>query len=198
MSEKPNQPTKPVRQWYQKKRYKFSLIAVILFVILIASAPKSSNSSSDSSNKVADSSEKSTSPTPAPAKTDFVIGEKIENSGKQLTVTKIERNYSTGNQFSVPKAGKEFVRVYIELVNSSSSEISFSPFDFKVQDGDGLISSIDSTSYSLTDALSSNSLAIGGKVKGSVVFEVPKDDKTIVLTYSASFWTGEKIKVNLA
>ena len=187
---------KTPRLWYQKKRYIIPLIAVILFVVLIAVTPKPSSTSTDSSNKIADTSTKTTTPTPA--KTDFIVGEKIENSGKQLTVTKVDRNYSSGNQFSVPKAGKEFVRVYIELINSSSSEISFSPFDFKVQDGDGLISSIDSSSYSLPDSLSSNSLATGGKVKGSIVFEIPKDDKTIVLTYSASFWTGQNIKVKLS
>jgi hypothetical protein len=54
------------------------------------------------------------------SKTVYTVGETIERDGKQLTVTKVERGYDTGNQFAQPASGKEFVKVTVELKNNSS------------------------------------------------------------------------------
>jgi hypothetical protein len=178
--------TKPTRKWYQKKRYIFSIVILLLFVFLIASAGGSGTSSSVVGNVSSQSD----------MKTDYKVGEVIENSGKQLTVTKVAP-YNSGNPYSVPKAGKQWIQVSIEIKNNSSNEVSFNPYDFKVQDMNGVQLNPDPNSYSLADALSSGNLAPNGKIAGSLVFEIPTADQEAKLIYQATFWTNQRINVKL-
>ena len=127
----------------------------------------------------------------------FQVGESVESNGRILTVTKVDRNYDTGNQFSQPKTGREFVKATIEIENNSNSEISYSPFEFKVQDSNGNQKDLDAGTYSLDLPFESGSLAGGGKVSGDMLFEVPKDDQNLTLIYTSSFWGNQKINIQL-
>lgn len=126
----------------------------------------------------------------------FVVGEVIELDGNQLIVNKVTRNFDTGNQFSVPKTGQEYVVVDVEIRNNGKNKISYNPFDFKIQDSQG---NIESTGLfvGLDNPISSGELSVGGKITGQLGFEVPKDDLDLVLTYEVSFWSNKEIKVKL-
>lgn len=174
----------------------FVFVLIIGFVVLaLGFGSGSEQARKDNSNLVSNNTVSTQTPI---AQTDYTVGQTIENSGRQLTVTKVTRNYSTGNQFTMPKTGKEFVLITVSLKNNGNSEVMFGAFDFKVQDSNGVQSTTDASTYSLDDVLESANLAKGGNVTGSMIFEVPKDDKNLVLLYNSSFWTGQQIKVKLS
>jgi Domain of unknown function (DUF4352) len=162
----------------------YIIIGFIVLVILssILGGNKSGNT------KVGDASSSS-----SPVKTEFKINEIVDSDGKQLTVTGIERNYSY--QYYTKKAGKELVKVAVQLENKSKVEMSYGLFDFKMKDSAGDIKS--NTYASVENELSVGQLAEGGKKTGNLIFEVPQDDANLTLIYSPSFWGTNKINVKM-
>lgn len=187
-------------------------IIVSLFSIYLISYMYTNLNSSSSSKKVssstAQSSTDSTSNTTesktdsnnsAPEeKSEYNVGETIDFDGKEVTVTKVKRNYNTGNNFFTPKSGNEFVKVYIKIVNTSESEASINSLDFKIQNSKGVISSCSIvTGDSAEDELSFSTLAPGGTTEGAVIFEVPKNDSELKLIYNPSFFSNRKVTIKL-
>lgn len=103
------------------------------------------------------------------------MGETATFDGKSITVTDVQRNYDTGNQFAQPESGKEFVIVTVQITNNSDSTLDYNTFEFKMQDSNGVQQSEAITALS-EGKLNSGSLAKGGKVTGKLAYEVPKDD----------------------
>lgn len=149
------------------------------------SSEKDNNSSPSSSEKNNTSEEK----------TEFKVGDIIAFDGKELTVEKVERNYDTGKTFVTPKDGKEFVKVNVKIENKSDDELSYNPFDFKIEDSEG---SIENHYFmaNADDEIHSGHLAKGGKKSGSVIFEVPAGSN-LKLHYKPSFWSSKKVVINL-
>jgi archaellum component FlaG (FlaF/FlaG flagellin family) len=96
--------------------------------------------------------------------------------------------------YSTPRSGKEYVILNVTIKNLGKDEVSYNPFDFKVQDANG---AQEGTTYvSLDDNLSSGTLAPGGKVTGSMAFEVPIGDQA-KLIFQPSFWDSQRVVVDL-
>ncbi len=170
-----------------------SLSFLTLFTLSIifgknSKKPKKIGSSSETSSSQDSKNQESTN--------EFKVGDIISFDDKEVTVTNVARNYNTGNEFSKPKDGKEFVKVTVEIKNKSKSDISYNTFDFKIKTDNGVL---ESTSWSASpdDSLGSGKLAENGKIKGSMVFEVPKGDKKLSLRYSPSFWSNKNIEIKL-
>jgi hypothetical protein len=130
-------------------------------------------------------------------KTEFKVGETASFDDKSITVTKVQRNYDTGNQFAQPESGKEFVIVTVKVTNDSDSTLDYNTFEFKMQDSDGVQQNEAITALS-EGKLNSGSLAKGGKVTGNLAYEVPKGDKGLKLLYqNFSFFDNKAITFNL-
>lgn len=130
-------------------------------------------------------------------KTEFKVGETASFDDKSITVTKVQRNYDTGNQFAQPESGKEFVIVTVKITNDGDSTLDYNTFEFKMQDSDGVQQNEAFTALS-DGKLDSGSLAKGGKVTGKLAYEVPKDDKGLKLLYqNFSFFDNKAITFNL-
>lgn len=157
-------------------------IIVIIIIVAVATSKGGSTTSTPSGSSSSSSSQQ---------KSEYAVGEEITQDGIALTVTDVQRNYSSGNQFDTPESGKEYVRVNLKLVNSSSSTKSYNEFDFKVQTSTG--NRINSTISLVPNALNSGDLVAGGSVTGNIVFEVPKDDKGLKLVYNGSLWSNEVV-----
>lgn len=171
-----------------------AIIGMILSVITICLGFSINNSISDTFNK---DSKPISSNSSESNNNEFKVGDVISFDDKEVTVTNLTRNYNTGNQFSKPKDGKEFVKVTVEIKNKSKSDISYNTFDFKIKNSDGALQDAEAETYSLSDSLSSGQLSENGKIKGSMVFEVPKGDKNLSLKYSPSFWSNKNIEIKL-
>ena len=130
-------------------------------------------------------------------KTEFAVGETATFDDKSITITSVERNYDTGNQFAQPESGKEFVLVTVEVTNNSKNSMDYNTFEFKLQDSNGVQQNESFTALS-EGKLNSGSLAPGGKVTGKLAFEVPKDDARLKLLYqSYSFFSNKAVTFNL-
>lgn len=130
-------------------------------------------------------------------KTEFKVGETASFDDKTITVTNVQRNYDTGNQYAQPESGKEFVIVTVAITNDSKTTLDYNTYEFKMQDSNGVQQS--EAIMALSEGkLNSGSLAAGGKVSGKVAYEVPKDDAGLKLLYqNFSFFDNKAITFTL-
>ena len=127
----------------------------------------------------------------------YKVGDVISINDKEVTVSAAERNWESGNQFTVPSTGNEFVKLQVTIKNNSASEVAYNTYDWQIQDSAGVIKDISSASYGIDGALGSGQLAPKGKVAGSVIFEVPSGDSGLIVRYSPLFWSSDKIEIKL-
>ena len=120
------------------------------------------------------------------------VGDVTKLGDREFVVNSVKR--SRGFNYNTPKSGKEYVIVNVTIRNLGKDEVSYNPFDFKVQDANGAQES--ETFATLDDSLSSGTLAPGGKVTGSMPFEVPIGDNA-KLIFQPSFWSSQRIVVEL-
>jgi len=183
--------TKQPKAWY-KKWWVWVLIVVVLIGLGGAAGGNKSNTAINNG-----SSNNSAGTKKADEKTEFKVGETASFDNKSLTVTEVQRNYDTGNQFSQPESGKEFVIVTVNIANNSDKTLDYNTFEFKMQDTNGVQQSEAFTALS-EGKLNSGSLAAGGKVTGKLAYEVPKDDAGLKLLYqNFSFFDNKAITFNL-
>ncbi|MDR2748514.1 MAG: DUF4352 domain-containing protein [Bifidobacteriaceae bacterium] len=177
------------------KRIWFWLIIVAVVIGVGASISQNENKAT----KVNDTQTQSqTQDNSSENKGDFKIGDVISQNEKEITVKSVERNYNTGNEFVEPDSGTEFIKVDILIENKSDEKISYNVFDWQIQDSDGNIETYtDAIMAQPKNGLGSGELAKGGKKSGSIVFQVPKGDKGLILHYKSSFWNNETIQIKL-
>ncbi len=120
------------------------------------------------------------------------VGDVTKLGEREFIVNSVRRSGAFG--YNTPTAGKEYVIVNVTIKNLGSDEITYNPFDFKVQDANGAQESY--TITSIEDQLKSGTLAGGGKVTGSIPFEVATGDKA-TLIFQPSFWSNQRVVVDL-
>jgi len=87
--------------------------------------------------------------------------------------------------------------VTVLIKNSGTKEITYNPFDFKMQNSKGQITDEAFTSIDSDTQLPSASLASKGEIIGTIVFEQPINDSALVLKYSGSpLRKGIQFKLN--
>lgn len=176
------------------------LVVVVLFILIgvVGGSSDSSTSSSSASSTTAAASSETTSqtetaaPTPEP-KTTFTVGETAEDRDIKVTLVSVEQ--STGNQYLQPADGKVFEILEFEIENNSSSDITVSSLvSFEAYCDD----------YSVNMDLTANvlykdknqldgSVAAGKKMNGIIGYEVPADFNTLEVTFTPSFWSNHSI-----
>ena len=182
------------------KKILLALIVAVLSVSFVGCGNNSSNSNNSSEPSQSESSSKtdnSSSQSNQSETKEYKVGDTISFEGEEITLTNVQRNYNTGNEYSKPASGKEFVKVTVTIKNVSNSNISLSPFDFKIQDSNGSQESLAGESYSLDDQLNSAELIPQGTKTGSMIFEVPKDDAGLKLIYKPNAFNDKQIAINL-
>lgn len=116
----------------------------------------------------------------------FKVGDIIAVDGMEVSVTSVQRNWV--GEYSKPDEGKEYVKVNLQITNKSEDKQSYNALSWKMEDGNGAIEG-----YKITDNdddLNSGELAKGGVKKGSLIFEIPKDDKKLKLHYLPYIFTN--------
>ncbi|HRF28386.1 MAG TPA: DUF4352 domain-containing protein [Candidatus Saccharibacteria bacterium] len=182
--------TKESKPWY-KKWWVWLIIIIVLIGIGGAAGNKNDTATKTGSN------DNSASEKRAEEKTEFKVGETATFDNKSITVTDVQRNYDTGNQFAQPESGKEFVIITVNITNNSDKTLDYNTYEFKMQDSNGVQQSEAITALS-EGKLNSGSLAAGGKVTGKLAYEVPKDDAGLKLLYqNFSFFDNKAITFNL-
>ena len=114
-----------------------------------------------------------------------------EKSSFNLTETAVYENveysvtntkFSSGDEWDKPSTGNEFIIITLKIVNNSETNISYSPFDWKILNSNGQLADEAFTTFN-DDSLDSGELVPGGKASGTIVFEVPKNDSSLKLLY---------------
>jgi hypothetical protein len=128
---------------------------------------------------------------------EYRIGDSINVNGeKEIKITSVNRDFVTDSEYITPDAGKEFVKVNVEIRNTSSGQISYNAFNWQIQDSSG-----DIQSYSImaqaADALNSGELASGAIKIGSIIFEVPVDDSDLTILYEDNILSSNSIAIKL-
>lgn len=182
--------TKESKPWYKKW-----WVWLIIIIVLIGAGGAAGNKDNTATN--GGSTNNSSDTKKAEEKTEFKVGETASFDNKTITVTDVQRNYDTGNQFAQPESGKEFVIVTVKITNDSDKTLDYNTFEFKMQDSNGVQQNEAITALS-EGKLNSGSLAAGGKVTGKLAYEVPKDDTGLKLLYqNFSFFDNKAITFNL-
>lgn len=176
------------KNWFARHKI-LTAIGIVAIFAIIAGATGGSDSSSPTTKNSADKTASNEQ------KTEFAKGEVISFDKRDLTVTKVQRDYQTGNQFAQPESGNEFVIVTVTLKNNSDASMTYNTFDFKLQDSDGVQKDEDIMALS-EGKLNSGSLAPGGTVTGKIGYQVSKGDSGLKLIYNGSLF-GKTITVNL-
>jgi len=181
------------KNWFA--RHKILSVIIALVVIGGIAGAMGGDKSNTATNTGTDNSGSQSKK--AEEKTEFKVGETATFDDKSITVTDVQRNYDTGNQFAQPESGKEFVIVTVNIVNNSDSNLDYNTFEFKMQDSNGVQQNEAFTALS-EGKLNSGSLAKGGKVTGKLAYEVPKGDAGLKLLYqNFSFFDNKAITFNL-
>jgi hypothetical protein len=179
------------KNWFVRHKILTVIIAIVIIGGIAGAMGGNKNDTAINTGNSSSQSEKGAE------KTEFKVGETASFNDKSITVTEVQRNYDTGNQFAKPESGKEFVIVTVNIVNNSNSNLDYNTFEFKMQDSNGVQQSEAFTA--LTEGkLNTGSLAKGGKITGKLAYEVPKDDARLKLLYqNFSFFDNKAITFNL-
>lgn len=175
------------RNFFRRHPILTGLLILVVIGIIGGSGNKnnSSNQASTSSQASSNDGGKQKDATPK-------VGDVTKLGDREFIVNSVRR--SGAFDYNTPKAGKEYVIVNVTIKNLGKDEVSYNPFDFKVQDANG--AQEDETIVTLDDSLNSGTLAPGGKVTGSIPFEVPIGDKA-TLIFQPSFWSSQRVVVDL-
>lgn len=158
-------------------------VIIIVVAMVAGSGNKSSTTGTNQTSKTAE-------------KAEYAVNEPITIGDQTLTVTSVQRNFNTGNEFAQPEAGKEYVVVTVKLENNGKNQISFNTFDFQIQDSNGALKS-EGFIIEVQNKLNSGNLAPGGKITGNLAYEVPKDDPGLKLVFKPNFWSNKQVTVKL-
>ena len=125
----------------------------------------------------------------------FKVGQQIGIDDTVLVVNSAKK-WTSPNDFQKPEAGKVYLIVNLTIENKGTEKVSYNAFDYKVEDADG----VQNNSAFVVDVpkeIKSGSLAPNGKLTGNLVFEVPKNMKSLKLIIEPSFWSNQQVKVIL-
>lgn len=188
---------KPKMRFY--KRWWFWVLVVVVILIIVGA------SGNNSPQKIGENGSNTTAGTQASMGNQpqvFNIGDQIKQGDTVLTVTKVNKNWTSSNQFDTPQNPSDvYVVVTVSLVNQGSSNLSLSGmWDFKLQDANGALHDESITGGIGLNKLDSaaSELAPGGSVTGALVFEAPANATSkLVLDYQPLFSFGQPVDINL-
>lgn len=171
--------------------------AVIVVVSVIANLAGGDDKPAAAVSQVASTNTTAAPVSSAPEQTVFGVNQPVQKNDVELTVTKVEK--SNGTEYNRPKSGMEFIIVTVQYKNVGSKDtVSYNPYDFKMKNSKGQITSQSFTIVNSDTALSSGDLAPGGEIEGTIAFEQPAGDAALVLQYTGNiFKTDSEIDFNL-
>lgn len=119
-------------------------------------------------------------------------GDVINANGLKITYVKAEK-YEEENMFMQPDDGYMYIRLYLSVDNTSSTDKYISSFEFTCY-ADG---KKEESHYTSNEALEGGTLSSGRKDEGYIYFMVPVDAEQIEVEYETSFWTDKKAILNV-
>lgn len=161
----------------------------VLFVVIVIIGMASDGSSTEPTKVGENNSENSQA---QEQQKEYKVADVVKLGEREFVVNSVRR--SGPFNYNTPDAGKEYVIVNVTIRNLGKDEVSYNPYDFKMQDANGAQES--SAFATLDDSLNSGTLAPNGRVTGSMPFEIPTGTDA-KLIFQPSFWSDYRIVVAL-
>jgi recombination DNA repair RAD52 pathway protein len=127
---------------------------------------------------------------------EYAVGDTVYLSDRTLKVNEAQPNYLPPNQSSRPEPGNQFVRVNVTITNTSSGQISFTPFDFNLEDASGVRRGY-TIAVDMPNPLNTGNLAPNNSVTANIAFEVPQGEEGFKLIYQPIASSSETGTVNV-
>jgi hypothetical protein len=178
------------RHWILTIVFIFVIIGIIGAILSPSASPSSANVVVTPTATPASTSEPASTPTPAPASLDlFNIGEKITISDIEYTLTEVSAFSAVGSEYFAQEADGMFIVLSLKVKNNKNNEILLTSNDFKLKDSQDRKYNADISAgiYLNTmgyDSFMFKQLGAGLETNGEVVFDVPENDKGLVLEIS--------------
>lgn len=170
---------------------KHKILTVVLALIVLGGIGSATGSKKDTAVTTSTTAEEKKEET----KEFYAVNEDVKLKDTVIKVTNVEK--SNGTQYEKPKDGMEYVIVTVAIKNGGKDEISYNPFDFKMQNSKGQITDETFTTVNSSTQLNSGNLTSDGEITGTIAFEQPKDDTALVLKYKGNMFSNKEIKVKL-
>jgi len=121
----------------------------------------------------------------------FSINDEITLDDYVITVKDVKK--SKGSKYDDLKQGMEFVFVTVHMKNIGIENISYSDWDYKIQNSTGTITATKYTSAIKDTKLETGDLAPNGEVTGKIAFIQPKNDTKLELIFQPNMFNDERI-----
>lgn len=192
----PSQPPKKNRS----RTWGIIIGIVVVLVVAIALANAGSQSSkgntpapatqTSSQSQSSQPNSQSQSSQPEQSAGDHKIGDPVTLDGWTVTVNSVKRSSGDGD-FNVPKTGNVYLLIDVTVVNNTgqsqtaSSDLQFS---FKDSTGQSYTTALDTAAPASPDG----TIANGGKVRGTIVYEVPQSMHAWELDFQPGMFSGDQ------
>ena len=124
------------------------------------------------------------------------VNDKILLGDYTITVTNYQAQV-TPDKYSQPKSGFKYVAVEVLYENNSSSTtISYNPYDWNLSDTDGY-KYTSSWSSQKDPSLSSGDINKGSKARGWLTFEVPTTAVNFTIKFTPNMFSDENAEIQL-
>ena len=125
--------TEKKQNWFIRHKILTAIIVVIIAFIVIGASTGSNLNTNSTTNQT----QTDTSTTQEEVQKDVTpkVGDVTKLGDREFIVNSVRRSGAFG--YNTPKAGKEYVIVNVTIRNLGDDEVSYNPFDFKMQDANG-------------------------------------------------------------
>lgn len=125
----------------------------------------------------------------------YKVGDIIKVSDYIFTVTAFDLNVPSGNEYTKPKDGNQFVKISATIENKGTSKTTVSSLiSMYLKDGEGV-------KYNQTFLVNGKpfdgELLANDKIKGEIYYEVPATVAGLKFYYNPSFLGNQTVVVNL-
>lgn len=204
-SQQQSQPMPPMQQYpygtppmqsqppkKQRGRIWAIIIGIVVALIVVVAVANTGNQSSKSNAPAPTTQANQNQPTQAAQPAGgHRVGEPVTLSGWTVTVNSVKRNSGDG-QFNIPKAGNVYLFIDVAVVNNTGQPQTVSSlmqFSLKDATGQSYNEALDSAAPNAPNG----TIADGSKVRGTLVYEVPKSTNVWELDFQPDFSTDQAV-----
>lgn len=171
----PPAPEPPRKSWFARHKILTALLALVLLGI-IATATNGGGGSTTTATSPSGAAKQADAP--APAAEAAKVGQKVRDGQFEFTVMKVQKGVkSIGDQYLNQKAQGQYVLVGVTVTNIGDKAQLLADSSQKVRDAKGREFSTDTAAgiYLEDNKVFLNEINPGNTVKGTLVFDMPKD-----------------------
>lgn len=168
---------------------KFLIIVVVVLACVIGCVASCTKGVSDAIDEV--EKEAKNEYVDVNGKTEFKVGETFQNKHFKVTITDVNLNWQSKNQYDKPGSGKKYIRVNViaENISEKSDDISsiyFTAYADGTKVSETIVVADDQTEFGGT-------ISAGKTTKGPLYYEVPTNAKELVLEYEPNVLDSKQI-----